>query len=65
MAAEGTSNYVIARHVMGELAERGEPGRKVLRRIVTELANMTKPEATALDQAAGKRAIDELMAVAR
>lgn len=62
-AAEGDSKYVIARHVMGELASRGEGGRKVQLRIITELANMTKPDATALDQVAGKRAIAELKAV--
>lgn len=62
-AAEGSSKYVIARHVMADLASRGPSGREILVRVIIDLANMTKPDETALDQQAGRQAIAELRAV--
>lgn len=65
--AEGLSKFKIARHVLTDLAGRGAAGQDVVRRVVIELANMTKPDATAPDHHAGKQAIADLkqLAVAR
>lgn len=66
-AVDGASKYVIARSVLADLNGRGAGGQGVVRRVVTDLANMTKPAATAPDQQAGMRSIAELksLAVAR
>lgn len=65
-AVEGATKYAIARHVLNDLNSRPD-GYAVVRRVVADLANMTKPDATAPDQNAGRNAILELksLAVAR
>jgi hypothetical protein len=65
-AVEGATKYAITRHVLNDLNSRPD-GYAVVRRVVADLANMTKPDATAPDQNAGKNAILELksLAVAR
>jgi hypothetical protein len=63
-AADSASKYVTARRVFAQLAERGSESDLLVRRIVTELANMTRPRPTAPDQEAGRRALAELKQVA-
>lgn len=65
-AVEGATKYAIARHVLNDLNSCPD-GYAVVRRVVADLANMTKPDATAPDQNAGRNAILELksLAVAR
>lgn len=66
-APEGTGKYAIARSVLADMGGRGPAGQAVVRRVVTDLANMTGPDPTAPDQDAGRAAIADLrrMAVAR
>lgn len=61
---EGASKYVISRHVLTDLAGRGAAGQEVVRRVVTDLANLTAPDPSAPDQAAGRQAIHDLKALA-
>lgn len=65
-AVEGTTKYAISRHVLNDMNHRPD-GHAVVRRVVADLANVTKPDAAAPDQNAGKNAISELkpLAVAR
>jgi len=63
-ATEGASKYAIARHVLADLGGQGDAGRAVVRRVVAELANMTRPDAAATDQKAGAAALAALRAVA-
>ncbi|MEV6603869.1 hypothetical protein [Kutzneria sp. NPDC051319] len=56
--------FTIARHVLDELTTRGVEGQKVIRRLISDLANLTKPEEKAPDQAAGRAAIAELRRLA-
>lgn len=62
--SDGLSKYQIARHVLADLHEQGAAGQDTVRRVVAELANMTKPHATAPDQHAGRQAISDLKALA-
>ncbi len=62
-AVEGATKYTITRHVLNDLNSRPD-GCAVVRRVVADLANMTKPDATAPDQNAGKNAILELKSLA-
>jgi hypothetical protein len=50
---------VISRHVLTDVAGRGPAGQDVVRRVVTDLVNMTAPDATAPDQDAGQQAISD------
>lgn len=59
-AIEGSSKFVVARHAFADLAGLGESGQLVIRRVVTELANMAKPDPTATDQQAATKAITDL-----
>ncbi len=61
---EGASKYVVSRHVLTDLAGRGPAGQDVVRRVVTDLANMTAPDDAAPDQDAGRQAIRDLRALA-
>lgn len=63
-ASEGASKYAIARHVLTDLGEQGDSGRAVVRRVVTELANMSRPDPAATDQQAGAAALAGLKEVA-
>lgn len=65
--AEGLNKFKIARHVLTDLGGRGTAGQAIVHRVVSELANMTKPHPTAPDQHAGRQAIADLksLAVAR
>jgi len=63
-ATEGASKYAIARQVLMDLGGQGEPGRAVVRRVVTELANMSRPDPAATDQRAGTAALGALKALA-
>jgi hypothetical protein len=62
--ADGLNKWQIARHVLTDLGGRGAAGQAVVLRVVTELANMTKPHPTAPDQHAGRQAIADLKALA-
>ena len=43
-ASEGASKYAIARHVLDDLSGRGRTGQAVVRRVVRDLANMSRPD---------------------
>lgn len=62
---DGASKYVISRHVLTGLISRGSVGQDVVRRVFTDLANLTAPDAAAPDQDAGRLAIRDLRALAR
>jgi hypothetical protein len=58
------SKFQIAREVLRRRGSAGEPGWKVQRRLVAELANITKPDPKAPDQEAGREALEELKRLA-
>lgn len=62
--ADGLSKFGIARHVLADLAGRGAAGQDVVRRVVDELANLSRPDLAAPDQHAGRQAIADLKALA-
>lgn len=60
----GNTKYSIARNVFADLDSRGADGRQVLRAVIAELANMSKPHPSVEDKAAGQQALRELREVA-
>lgn len=60
----GMGKFLIARTALDELNRSGRRGWIVQRRLVAELANMSKPEEKAPDQRAGQEALAELKRVA-
>lgn len=66
-ASEGVSKYTIARNVFSDLEGRGSSGDVILRKIITELANLSRPHPSVEDKSAGQTALKDLrdLAVAR
>lgn len=62
--SDDASKYVIARHVFHDLAARGPAGQDILRRVVVELASMTRPDPAAPDQQTAAGAVEDLKALA-
>jgi hypothetical protein len=60
----GDTKYSIARNVFADLDGRGEAGQRVLRAVISELANLSKPHPSVEDEAAGQAALRELREVA-
>jgi hypothetical protein len=59
------SKFQIARLVLGELDQLGESGRKVKRKLVTELAGLRTPMENVDNPVKGKAALDHLRELAR
>ena len=59
-----SSKFVVSRHVFSELASRGASGESIIRKVLTDLANLDAPDDNATNRSAGVRAIAKLREVA-
>jgi hypothetical protein len=62
---ESQPKFVLARQVFGDLERNGAAGRAVLRRLLSELANMSGPHPTAENPKAGEEALQRLRRLAQ